>query len=100
MKLKRKPSSKDLNLAVTILSDSCEGLSSDSLLSALKKESTDIKLPSTIGKMLTYEEVARRLSCSKRHVQYLCQKGLIKTQKIGLRAIRVSETELMSFLER
>ena len=100
MKIIRRPKTKDLNLAVTILSDSIEGLNPETLLKALKAESVDIQISNKAARLLTYSEVAERLSCSKRHIQYLCEKGEIKTRKIGQRAIRIAEKDLVAFVEK
>jgi len=52
------------------------------------------------GNLLTYSEVAERLSCSDRHVRYLCSNGELKTIKIGDRAIRISEEEYLNFVQK
>ncbi len=98
MKLAKTPRNKDLSLVVTLLEDSFPELTPQSLISALKHaDSDEQKAPKKVGCLLTYQEVSERWSCSKRHVQYLCKRGELATVKIGPRAIRIPERELLKY---
>ena len=98
MKVIRKPQSKDLDIVVTILSYCVEGLNPETLMVALKNHAAANQQKAiTKGTLLTYSQFAGRWSCSKRHIQYLCEQGKLKTVKIGSRAIRIPESELLKF---
>lgn len=95
MKLAKTPRNKDLVLAVTLLEESFPELTPQLLIKALKCSEGEEGAKARRGRLLTYNEVANLWSCSKRHVQYLCEKGELTTVKIGPRAIRIPEVELL-----
>lgn len=48
---------------------------------------------------LTIIKVAEILGCSERHVYEMVKKGKLKALRLGIRAIRISEKSLNTFIE-
>ena len=86
---------KDMSLVITILREYFPDIKEDVLLNSIKNSDKD-----NTGRLLTYDDVAERWNCSKRHVVYQCEKGALATVKIGLRAIRIPEAELLRYSAR
>lgn len=51
-------------------------------------------------RLLTYKEVAERLSVSVWTVRSWIKKGLLKSTAIGERTVRISELDLNEFVKR
>ena len=53
-----------------------------------------------VEKFLYVHKVAKRLSCSNRHVYKLIRDGELKAIRLGTRALRITESSLESFVKK
>lgn len=57
-------------------------------------------MDATKDRFITIQSVAETLSCTEQHIYFLIREGLLRSIKIGNRAVRVSEKSLHEFIEK
>lgn len=51
------------------------------------------------SRLLSVHHVAKRLSCSNKTIYFMIQDGSLKAIRIGKKALRITESSLIEFLE-
>ncbi|MCF7854913.1 MAG: helix-turn-helix domain-containing protein [Candidatus Pacebacteria bacterium] len=90
-----------LEAAVKLLGDYVEGLDSDTLLKALAGYKAEpVERHRTMEPLLTADQVAEYLSCSRRSVWRLVNDGRLKAARIGQNTTRFRQADITRFVNK